>query len=176
MGSVFYKGVPGFPAYKVGTDGSVWSRWIRKNRSTLLSDKWKELNPYIMKSGYRQLTLCSFSLKKKVYVHRLVLKVFVGPCPKRFVGCHNDGKPENNHLKNLRWDSRKNNQIDMILHGKSTTGEKNPGAKLTIQKVKRIRRKYKSSSKVTQSELAKKYLVTRKTIGNIVNGKSWVQV
>lgn len=50
-------------------------------------------------------------------VHRLVLTAFVGPCPDGLEGCHDDGMPGNNHVRNLRWDTRGNNHLDQVRHG-----------------------------------------------------------
>jgi len=173
---VSYREVTGFPVYRVGDDGSVWSKWERRGRGSFVLGKWKKLSPCKTKSGHLSVSLCNFSLRKRKYVHRLVLEAFIGPCPFRFVGCHNDGKPENNNLENLRWDSRKGNLQDMVIHGTNTFGERNKHAKLTDKKVNSIRSEYRENSKVTQSELAKTYGVSRETIGNIINERSWTHI
>jgi hypothetical protein len=51
------------------------------------------------------------------YVHRLVLKAFVGPCPEGMEGCHWDGDACNNKLDNLRWATHAENVEDSIRHG-----------------------------------------------------------
>jgi hypothetical protein len=50
-------------------------------------------------------------------VHHLVLEAFVGPRPFGKECCHNDGNPGNNHVSNLRWDTRSSNVNDAIKHG-----------------------------------------------------------
>lgn len=50
-------------------------------------------------------------------VCRLVIEAFVGPCPRGMECCHNDGDPTNNHVSNLRWDTRSNNIYDAVRHG-----------------------------------------------------------
>lgn len=52
-----------------------------------------------------------------MYVHRLVLMAFVGPCPEGMQACHNDGNARNNHLSNLRWDTPSSNMHDRVKHG-----------------------------------------------------------
>lgn len=52
-----------------------------------------------------------------VYVHRVVLEAFVGPCPDGMEACHLDDDPTNNHLSNLRWDTRSGNLRDRYRNG-----------------------------------------------------------
>jgi hypothetical protein len=51
------------------------------------------------------------------YVHLLVLEAFVGPRPPGLVGCHRDDNPNNNHVSNLRWDTRRENLLDAVRNG-----------------------------------------------------------
>lgn len=55
--------------------------------------------------------------RKRRPVHRLVLEAFVGPYPEGMECCHADGDPTNNHLDNLRWDTRSANSHDSVKHG-----------------------------------------------------------
>lgn len=58
------------------------------------------------------------------YVHHLVLEAFVGPRPDGYECCHADDNPANNHLSNLRWDTRSANSIDAVRNGRHPTGSK----------------------------------------------------
>jgi hypothetical protein len=51
-------------------------------------------------------------------IHTLVLEAFAGPRPEGMEGCHNDGNPTNNHIDNLRWDTRSANNQDTLRHGR----------------------------------------------------------
>ena len=52
-------------------------------------------------------------------IHRVVLRAFRGePAPGQ-EACHNDGDKTNNHLSNLRWDTRSANQRDRVAHAKA---------------------------------------------------------
>jgi HNH endonuclease len=51
------------------------------------------------------------------YIHAEVLMAFVGPRPEGLDACHNDGHPQNNHVTNLRWDTRLANNRDILKHG-----------------------------------------------------------
>lgn len=59
--------------------------------------------------GHLKVDLCG----RRVFVHRLVLDAFVGPCPDGMEGCHNNGNPADNRVENLRWDTRSANVIDI---------------------------------------------------------------
>lgn len=51
-------------------------------------------------------------------VHHLVAEAFIGPRPAPSMDCcHNDGNPQNNHVSNLRWDTKSSNVFDSIRHG-----------------------------------------------------------
>ncbi|WP_454113585.1 HNH endonuclease [Microbacterium maritypicum] len=68
-------------------------------------------------SGHQRVLLWRDGKEQGMYVHRLVLMAFVGPCPEGMEGCHNDGDPANNGLDNLRWDTRAGNTADSLTHG-----------------------------------------------------------
>lgn len=72
-------------------------------------------------------------------VHRLVLDAFVGPRPDGLVGCHGDGNPANNALRNLRWDTQKANVADALDHGTVARRERHGFSKLTEDAVRCIR-------------------------------------
>ena len=91
---VRYELVAGFPLYKVGTDGSVWSRTKGKPWTRL---KW-DTHP----NGYPEVVL--YPGKKKRKVHHLVLEAFVGPRPPGYVCQHYpDPSRTNCRLDNLSW-------------------------------------------------------------------------
>lgn len=54
--SIEYRILEAFPAYRVGADGSVWSRW-RKGPGANMTGPWKLLEPVLDKDGYRRVEL-----------------------------------------------------------------------------------------------------------------------
>lgn len=104
-----YRPIPNFPQYRVGDDGSVWSfRWDRKEVG-----RWKRLKGARHRQGYIRIWLHDGQGRVKVVLlHRLVMEVFIGPCPPGEEACHNDDNPTNNSIWNLRWDTRSENQRD----------------------------------------------------------------
>ncbi|OHV81608.1 hypothetical protein LCM4573_21220 [Rhizobium sp. LCM 4573] len=74
------------------------------------------------------------------------------------------------HPQHLRWDTHKGNHEDRIEHGTSNRGEHNGRAKLTAADVRAIR---ELRGKATQEDIADRFNVSRRTIGDIYNGRRW---
>lgn len=162
---VNYKEIPGFAGYRVGDDGSVWSR--RRQGRGGLRDAWKLMTPSDCGGGKLQVKIAG----KRFFVHRLVLLAFVGPCPNDMECCHfPDRNPSNNRLSNLRWGTRQDNAADQVRHGTRIQGERHPKSVLTDRQVASIRQEY-SPRNVSLGMLAKKYNVSRACITNIISGK-----
>lgn len=132
------------------------------------------LLPGLGSHGRQNVSLYIDSTKKTALVHRLVMRAFVGPCPKGMECCHGDGNPLNNCLENLRYDSHKNNQAQRREHGTNFYGEKGFGAKLTNKQVLQVVERYNTGE--TQTAIAKSLCVTQSTISLIIIGKSWSEI
>ena len=176
MEKVRYKPVPDYPAYRVGTDGSVWSKWRRvggRKRGSVIGDEWRRMKPYdSKKAGRSQVTLKNDSGFKLVGVHRIVLLAFKGPPPpEKPIAAHNNGNPFDNRLCNLRWASQKENMADKYKHGTEQRGERHPGVKLTEAQVLSARRRCRDGETITA--LAEEYGVWFGTMWSAVNGKTW---
>jgi len=105
-------------------------------------------------------------------VHYLVLLAFVGEKPEGMEACHDDGKPPNNRLSNLRWDTSAANQADRIQHGTSNRGERNGTAKLTESEVREIRKVYAEGG-VSYAKLGETYGVHKMTVAQIITRRTW---
>ena len=124
------------------------------------------------RNGYPHIILCCSGNDKTFYLHRLVLDAFVGPCPNGMECCHSNGERADNHLDNLRWGTSKENGLDMIRHGKSTRGEKQPNAKLTGLDVLCIRH-WLRDGRWSQTRIARVFDVTQPNISSINTNNSW---
>lgn len=127
--TVTFRDVPGYPGYRVGDDGSVWScrkHWglaYNKGTTSYLSNTWRKLKPGIGSAGHLIVTLCPGRHTRSV--HQLVLEAFVGPCPPGMQCRHfPDRNPANNHLSNLQWGTPKQNAADRVIHGTNGNGRK----------------------------------------------------
>jgi hypothetical protein len=108
-------------------------------------------------------------------IHRMVLETFIGPAPDGCEACHNNGDKENNSLINLRWDTRKANVLDRIIHGTQANGERINTAKLTRDQVREIRKRH-SGKNDSVKKLANEYGVAQSTIYCIINFKTWTRI
>lgn len=178
--TIAYKLIPGFPYYRVGDDGSVWTRRVGGNRRRLGST-WEQMKPTPDDAGYLQTQLCPGKVSRRI--HTLVLLAFVGPCPEGMECCHGDGDKTNNRLNNLRWGTHSENMQDAMRHGllnprpprSGLKGEANRRAKLTSAKIRRIRSEY-AKGKSSQRRLAVEYNVSQFAIWGIISGKRWKHI
>lgn len=164
---VEYRDVPGIPGYRVGDDGSVWSCLkLQGRRRATIGDVWRQLSPGRNADGHLSVNLRG----KQIFVHRVVLMSFVGPCPSGYEGCHNDGNPSNNRLSNLRWDTRASNIADAINHGVIVRGEGHHRSKLTTEQILEIK---SLPSSVSSSSVASRYGVSISAVQRVRAGNTW---
>jgi hypothetical protein len=163
--------VPGFPAYRLSSDGLLWTCWGRGGKRRLLTNMWRPVVPDVGKKGHRRVTLYAPGKRLRVLLHRLMLELFVGPCPDGMEACHGDGNPANNKLDNLRWDTPQGNWLDRRRHGRGCEGRKNASARLTEEEVRTIRRL--KDAGCTLRQLADRFQVTTAAISLITTGKTW---
>ena len=179
--TVTYKDIPGFPGYRVGNDGTVWSclKKIglkgRKGTRSIITDSWRQLKGGRSSNPYWRINLRKDSKSFCYSIHTLVLLVFAGPCPDGMQGCHNDGNPDNNAISNLRWDTPKANHRDRLAHGNNCNGEKQGLSVLTEESVRQIRSEY-AKGQTTYKKLAAKHGVVSGTIAFVVKRKTWSHV
>ena len=82
-----YRDIKGFPGYRVGNDGSVWTAWKKKQigyckgTKSYISEHWRTLKAHPDKDGYLEVQLRRDGKYTHKRVHRLVLEMFVGPRP-----------------------------------------------------------------------------------------------
>jgi hypothetical protein len=153
----FYE-IPEFPDYCITRDGQVWSTKLAKPR---------RLRPQ-NSSGYPMVTLCR---KGQIFyrtIHRLLLEVFVGPCPEGMLCCHKDMDKTNLALNNLRWDTPLANRQDELDRGYVRYYAK----RLNWTQVHVI--KYLLADRTyTRQELATLFRVSNEVIYRIESGQAW---
>jgi hypothetical protein len=170
---VEYRDIPGYPGYRVGNDGSVWSRRSATGKGKM-SSTWRRLKFHTHRSGYKVVTFYIGGRKNQL-VHRLVLLSFIGPCPDGKSVRHLDGDPGNNNLHNLCYGTQAENEADKVAHGRDPKGERHGHAKLTDELVRQIRAAYAAGG-VTQKQLAEQYNMTQSKISYVVIRRTWKHV
>jgi len=178
---VEYRDIPGFPGYRAGTDGTIWSAWEQqsvrgKSRGfkTVLTQTFKQLRPSVNSEGYLTVRLSVSGRPFTRTVHVLVLLSFVGECPTGMEGCHApDNSRTNCSLSNLRWDTRSSNQRDRRANNTANIGEDNGRAKITIDDVKKIRN---LAGSLSQTDIATRFGMSRSAVGHIIARRNWSNV
>jgi hypothetical protein len=155
---VEYRSIPGFPNYRVGNDGSVWSKF---------TGDWKQLSPSRATNGYYFVGLCRKGFRMQRNVHRLVLEAFAGPCPNGMEARHfPDRDQSNNTIGNLSWATREVNMGDQRTHGTIKHGEEKHNASMSEETAKEIVRLLKETT-LFASEIAAKFGVN---VGRVAGG------
>lgn len=170
--------IPNCQGYRVTHDGLVWTCWRTRpaiqGSGRFLSSVWKiKVATAAKRTGHLSVELRRNSLRpRKFLIHRLVLELFVGPCPAGMEGCHKDGDTSNNTLANLYWGTREQNWEDRRRHGRVTRmlGTRNGNAKLTEDAVLLIRKKI---GKQSQASIAREFGISKSTMSQIASGKTW---
>lgn len=133
---------------------------------------------YKDKDGYK----CLVTGQKKWIVHRLVYATWCGPLVDGLVVCHLDGDRKNNHWKNLKQASQRENISHKNIHGTAQRGEKHPRAIMTDKQMSRLKELYaalpRSSSGRIQRGAALSLATQENVSVNIVRdlGRTWTHV
>ena len=140
-----WKDVVGFECYYlVSSHGRVKSlpRNVQRGKS-VLPIKGRILAPVTIKitDNYSSIAvgLSKCGITRHYRIARLVLDAFIGPPGPGQECCHNDGDPSNNHVDNLRCDTKSANQNDRAKHGTSNRGERQWQSKFTVDDVFKMR-------------------------------------
>lgn len=175
--SEVWKDIPGYEGhYQVSDGGSVRSldrlqtsyggrHWLRRGRPMKLTK--------IKDKGYMVVTLTVGKLRKRPYVHELVLLAFVGPRSPGMQGCHSDGNPSHNKPDNLRWDTPSGNCLDKHLHGTMPVGDRHHKAVNSAAVIAQAKQLLKN---MPVQEVARLTGVSAGTLHQVKSGRQWFHV
>lgn len=170
-----YRESPLYPGYRFGSDGSFWTKRKRGNGGGKLYAEWRQMRP-TRSNKHGHLGVQIFPSGEWRLAHRLILEIFVGPCPEGMEARHfPDPDPTNNAVANLSWAPHKVNMGDRVTHKTLCRGTRNHLAKLTDDLVRSIRADWDAGT-VTQISLAKRYGVSQALISRIVRRETWKHV
>lgn len=164
-----YREIPGWPGYRIGSDGTIWSKLLSGGR---MRKDWRRCFGAPDKDGYLKFILCRNGFRRYVRIHVVILEVFRGPCPTGHVGAHDNGIKTDNRIDNLFWKTQAENIADKIRHGTAQRGDKASRRKLTEEQVRGIRRRW-LASEATQTSMASEYGVTVGAINAAIHGRNW---
>lgn len=169
-----WKPIPDFPGYDISDQGRVRSYWGSGKSKPLRDIPQRILHP--SKKIYSQVTLTKDGKHFIFLVHRLVLEIFIGPCPPGMESRHSDGIPANCSIENLSWGTHSENMLDRTRHGTNwdNRGMNCPTAKLTDAQVLEIRKL--TSRGITQTEIGKIYGVNQSHISRILSRDVWKHI
>lgn len=125
---VEYRPILGVPDYRVGDDGSVWS----KRRG----DDWFKLKGTPNSRGYKVVVLTGSTGQKAVAVHVCVVRAFIGPRPEGKQDRHLNSNKLDNRLSNLKYGTPTENFMDQM---NTPNGRKTGWAsREVIEEIKRL--------------------------------------
>jgi hypothetical protein len=161
----------------IGTDGryavSSFGR-VRREKSGCGTWAGRMLKSRKTKRGYLTIGVRYVSRVKKEFVHVLVARMFIGPCPVGKEVNHKDGVKLNCRSTNLEYLTHLENQQHAKRLGlyrfAPLRGEQHPRAKLTKNIVRRMRSLSKAMS---QRQLAKYFGISSSNVWSVLSKHTW---
>lgn len=164
-----FKYVQGYDEkYKVSSYGEVVRNpytVIRKNYSYIAKEK--VVKWHLNKDGYKRINLLAGDRIDLHLVHVLVAEAFLGPRPDGMFVDHKDRVRTNNHISNLRYVTRSEN---------NSGGKVGIGNRLKLKEDDVISIKIMLSKGMSRVEIASLFNVSRQTINDIAWGRTWTKV
>lgn len=166
-----WKDIVGYECiYLISNHGRVFSFKRTGNR------KDRILKPFrsSAKGAYCCVSLNKDGVDKRQSIHRLVATAFIDNPLNYSEVNHKDGNPSNNHVLNLEWVSRSQNQLHAYAMGmKTQKGEKNSNRKLTEREVSFMRYIRGLYPNISTTKIADFYGVAPNHITKILAFKQW---
>lgn len=168
-GSEEWRQIADFPKYSVSSLGRI--RRDAKGSGAIAGLILKKKPHW---NGYDIVGLYHEGKAKTPSVHSLVAAAFIGPRPAKHDVCHNNGDRKDNRAVNLRYATRKENELDKFKHG--TDRYSRPlAAKITQEDVVEIRRLRKETG-MLHKDIAARYGLCRVAVTDIISRKNWSHV
>ena len=112
-----WRAIPGYQSpnlvYYASEDGEIASCRIGESTMHILRQRKKLISPEYPNGRYRAIFVRVGTQSVEVYIHQLVLRALVGPCPSHHEAEHLDGDGTNNAVSNLRWSPQRFNRLRM---------------------------------------------------------------
>jgi hypothetical protein len=158
--------------YEVSSHGNIRRRGGKdcagRTRPARIVKSW------ITGIGYLQVMLQADRQRWYPTVHRLVAETFLPNEDLTLEVHHINGVKTDNRLENLKWVTKKENQLHCVSMSKKRHGDQHYSAKLTTENVINIRRELLSGT--VANILARTYGVSGNAISNIKHDRTWKHV
>lgn len=132
-------------------------------------NKVRILSPNIT-GTYLAVHLTKDGEEKVKYIHRLVAETFIPNTGNKSQVNHIDGNKFNNHVSNLEWVTRKENQRHAVKMNLHKSGEEHVSAKFTNEQVEYVR---ENPDGLAVKDLAEFFNVDATVISKIQLGKTY---
>ncbi len=163
-----WKDVPGYEGcYKANFNGDIkgLNKRSKTNRETILK-------PFKNKFGYLTIQLSKNDKKTHYGVHRIIALTFIENHENKPFVNHKDGNKANNHVDNLEWCTKSENEKHAHAIGlKNWKGQNHSQSKLTNEDVHVIRMLI--SNGIRNKKIAALFDLDNSTISDIKRGKIW---
>lgn len=177
-----FKTIPSFPDYEVSNCGRVKtkSRQLRYVHARTGKELFRNSVERYLKIQYNNLTGYKFHQLYKdkkmhnVPIHRLVAETFIKKEKGKYFVNHIDGNKHNNRVDNLEWCTDAYNHHHATVSGLKAKGADIKSSKLNDRCIYAI--EYLLSLDISHSQISKAFKVSRSSITNIANGKSWKHI
>jgi hypothetical protein len=120
--------------------------------------------------GYLSVMLCRHGRTRRIYVHKVVARAFLGRRPRRMTVNHRDGDKANNRPRNLEYVTLSANLLHKCRVLKKGSGDDHYRAQLSNTAVQQIRRLLHVTSR---RAIAVHFNVAYETIGAIARGHTY---
>lgn len=155
------------------TGGLLIERFWEKVNKTKTCWLWTGMTYFRKKINYGKMQICSVDRS----THRISWEIHNGRIPKGMCVLHKCDIPLCVRPDHLWLGTAAENCADRANKGRNNhaSGERVKSSKLKKNQIPEIRSLY-SSGRFTHQQIATRYNVNRKTIGNIVNGLIWKHI
>lgn len=152
--------------YQINSDGSILTL-ITTTGKISVGGNWRFLSVRTTRNGYADIAYKN----KKLLLHRVVYRKFIGPLNDTLTINHKDGNPLNNNISNLELVSQSENNTHRfrVLGHKPVYGN----TVIIFDIADEIREKKKQG--LTHKQLCQEYNLSKGHISEIVNNKIWVR-
>lgn len=154
---------------------------VRRKKTAINNKRWKVGRVLRPQSNGNYLFICLHKngIKKRFYIHRLVLMAFNREPLKDEEGNHKDGNKLNNYMGNLEWLTHSENEKHAHRIGLKV-GIGCPGRVGTLHPLHKLKdgevwliKKLSHSKLIPQSKIAKMFNVGQTAISKINRGLRW---